>query len=54
MWLCNGLRTFDEWKFLGPIKFMIRYMFRDILAMNPRKYTFIFEGSKVGLHWENR
>ena len=44
----------DEWKFLGPIKFMIRYMFRDILAINPRKYTFIFEGSKVGLHWENR
>lgn len=40
--------------FWDLIKFMIRYMFRDILSINPRKYTFIFEGSKAGLHWENR
>lgn len=40
--------------FWDLIKFMIRYMFRDILSINPRKYTIIFEGSKAGLHWENR
>lgn len=34
--------------FWDLIKFMIRYMFRDILAINPRKYTFFLRVQKLG------
>ena len=36
------------------IKIMIRYMFRYLGNQSKKVYIFFFEGSKAGLHWEDR